>query len=101
MNQHLKILIVDRAPVTAPTIREQLGKTRASACIHEASAFSDILFLLKDIAFDMIIYDSLLAERMRLSLLRIVRAKYPRTRMVPFYRKARISAIQFHPENLN
>ena len=101
MNQHLKILIVDRAPVVAPTIREQLGKTKTSACIHEASSFSDILFLLKDISFDMIVYDSRLPERMRASLLRIVRAKYPRTRMVPFYWKARISALQLLPENLN
>ena len=68
MNQHLKILIVDSSPLVSPNIRELLGKSREGTYVREASCYSDALYLLKQIQFDMLVYDTRLPERLRNSL---------------------------------
>ncbi len=90
MNQHLKILIVDHSPFVSPSIREMLGNSREGVFVREASGYSDALYQLKENQFDMLVYDICLPERLRMSLVKYVRRKYPRTKMIPFHRQESI-----------
>ena len=91
MNQNFRILIVDRHPMVSPSIRESLGKARDGAYVREASGYGDALFLLKDMEFDMLVYDSRLPEQYRNSLLKYVRNKYPSTKLIPFHKHEKVA----------
>jgi DNA-binding NarL/FixJ family response regulator len=97
----MNILIVDRSPFVSPSIREMLGNSREGVSIREAAGYSDALYLLKEIPFDMLVYDFSLPERIKLSLLRYVRYRYPCTKMVPFHKERKIFPPKSSPENQN
>jgi DNA-binding NarL/FixJ family response regulator len=100
MNANLKILIVDR-PFASPTIREMLGKSKEATIIREVSAYSDALYLLKQMAFDMLIFDASLPERLRHSLMKYLRTRYPCIKVIPFHKDQRALAQKTQSQDPN